>query len=228
MKLMGPHLGLWGVWQKQILRWEGELPVRHMQTVLPTLHHGADDLEVVAENCPLGVEAVLHQELQQAVGEHFVPGVILDRYRRTNRTSERHFSHVVVCLCIWWALENLRGRHAEPREHRDHHVHHHEVDPVPAVVPGHDELQEGPQEVFGVRPEHLRKSGTLDREPRRLEISALPSRRGGGCHLLRVDDQLGDEESDVQRRGRVGQLGVQELHPGREFTRRRSLFERQS
>lgn len=79
----------------------GELPVRHMQTVLPTLHHGADDLEVVAENCPLGVEAVLHQELQQAVGEHFVPGVTLDCYRTTNRTSEWHFSHVcgmLVCL----------------------------------------------------------------------------------------------------------------------------------
>lgn len=58
---------------------EMELPVRHMQTVFPALHHGADDLQVVPENCPLGVEAVLHQELQQPVGEHFVPGVTLGR-----------------------------------------------------------------------------------------------------------------------------------------------------
>lgn len=55
------------------------IPVRHMKTVLPALHHGADDLQVVPENCPLGVEAVLHQELQQPVGEHFVLGVTLDR-----------------------------------------------------------------------------------------------------------------------------------------------------
>lgn len=58
-----------------------------MQTVSPALHHSADDLQVVPENCPLGVEAVLHQELQQPVGEHFVLGVPLDRKRGIN-TSE--------------------------------------------------------------------------------------------------------------------------------------------
>ncbi len=39
------------------------LPVRHMQTVFPALYQSANDLQVVAENCLLGVEAVLHQEL---------------------------------------------------------------------------------------------------------------------------------------------------------------------
>lgn len=39
------------------------LPVRYMQTVFPALHQSANDLQVVAENGPLGVEAVLHQEL---------------------------------------------------------------------------------------------------------------------------------------------------------------------
>lgn len=58
---------------------ETQLPVRHMQTVFPALHHGADDLQVVPENWLLGVEAVLHQELQQPVGEHLVLGVTLDR-----------------------------------------------------------------------------------------------------------------------------------------------------
>lgn len=39
------------------------LPVRNMQTVFPALHQSANDLQIVAENCPLGMEAVLHQEL---------------------------------------------------------------------------------------------------------------------------------------------------------------------
>lgn len=61
-----------------------------------------------------------------------------------------------------------------------------------------------------------------DQELARLEISAVP----GGGYLLCVDDELGDEESDVQRRGRVGQLRVQELHPWGKFSRRGSLFEK--
>lgn len=48
-----------------------------MQTVFPALHQSANDLQVVSENSPLGVEAVLHQELQQPVSEHFVSGVAL-------------------------------------------------------------------------------------------------------------------------------------------------------
>lgn len=53
------------------------LPVGHMQTVFPALNQSANDLQVVSENRPLGVEAVLHQELQQPVGEHFISGVTL-------------------------------------------------------------------------------------------------------------------------------------------------------
>ena len=52
-------------------------PVGHTQTVLPALHQGADDLQVVAEHRPLAVEAVLHQELQQPIGQHLIPGVTL-------------------------------------------------------------------------------------------------------------------------------------------------------
>lgn len=39
------------------------LPVGHMQTVFPALYESANDLQIVAENGPLGVETMLHQEL---------------------------------------------------------------------------------------------------------------------------------------------------------------------
>lgn len=52
-------------------------PVGDVQTVLPTLHQRANDLQVVTEHGSVGVEAVLHQELQQAVGQDLVSGVTL-------------------------------------------------------------------------------------------------------------------------------------------------------
>lgn len=48
-----------------------------MQTVFPALDQSANDLQVVSENGSFGVEAVFHQELQQPVGEHLIPGVVL-------------------------------------------------------------------------------------------------------------------------------------------------------
>jgi len=48
-----------------------------METVFPALNHGTNDLQIVPENCPRGVEAMRHQVLQQLVGEHFISGVFL-------------------------------------------------------------------------------------------------------------------------------------------------------
>lgn len=53
-------------------------PVRHMQAVFPALYQSADDLQVVAENGPFRVEAVLHQKLQEPIGEDFISGVSLE------------------------------------------------------------------------------------------------------------------------------------------------------
>lgn len=49
-----------------------------MQTVLPALHQSTNDLQVVAKNGSFGVEAVLHQKLQQAVRKDFISGVSLE------------------------------------------------------------------------------------------------------------------------------------------------------
>lgn len=53
-----------------------------MQTVFPALYQSADDLQVVAENGPLRVKAVLHHELQQPVGKDFISGVTLRLKKR--------------------------------------------------------------------------------------------------------------------------------------------------
>lgn len=62
-------------------------PVRDLQTVLPALHQRADYLQVVTEDGSVGVKAVLHQELQQPVGQHLVSGVALATGRGRVRTQ---------------------------------------------------------------------------------------------------------------------------------------------
>ena len=52
---------------------------------------------------------------------------------------------------------NLGTGQTCPREHCDHDIHHHEMDPLSSIVSRDNELQERPQPVLGIWSKHLRR-----------------------------------------------------------------------
>lgn len=51
--------------------------VWNVQTVFPAFHYGANNLQIMPEHGPFGMEAISHQKLNQTIGKDLISSVSL-------------------------------------------------------------------------------------------------------------------------------------------------------
>lgn len=100
------------------------LLVGYCEAVLPAFHNCADDLQIVAENRPFGVEAVLNQKPKEPIGQNFISCATLngerDKGKRQTRLKSMQHTNIIFIrkfLCkkstcthiqsFWKSIRNL-------------------------------------------------------------------------------------------------------------------------
>lgn len=74
------------------------LLIGYCEAVLPAFHNCADDLQIVAENRPFGVEAVLNQKPNEPIGQNFISCATLngERDKGNRQTRLKSMQHTYI------------------------------------------------------------------------------------------------------------------------------------